>query len=364
MAKISFLLTEPNATKPTPVFAFLSFDGKRVKVYTGLSVEPRHWNKGDQRLLTRGFPQHGLTNDALQGIEDRLLAYYAECRAQGVLPTADELRAVALPQEKEPATSKTVELITRPTFWSRFEEFLVQSREQGQPRTAQASATAGRHLREFGQQAKVAIDFDAITPGLGDKFASYLLKIGQTDNTIAKQFVRLKRFMKWAADRGYHASAKYQRLTWQRHDPEILTLTKEEVGALEDLSLAEGGYLDNARALSLLACYTGLRYSDLVSIRPEHLKGQLLRLTMQKTRETVVVPLTDSALALVQRQLAGQVRLITNQKLNEYLKELGKLAGITEPFELRRYRGGKRETTTMPKWEKMGCHTGRRTFVT
>lgn len=364
MAKISFLLTEPNATKPTPVFAFLSFDGKRVKVYTGLSVEPRHWNKGDQRLVTRGFPQHGLTNDALQGIEDRLLTYYAECRAQGVLPTADELRAVALPQEKEPEPSKKVELVTRPTFWSRFEEFLVQSREQGQPRTAQASATAGRHLREFGQRAKVPVDFDAITPGLGDKFASYLLKIGQTDNTIAKQFVRLKRFMKWAADRGYHTNAKYQRLSWQRHDPEILTLTKEEVAAMEDLSLAEGGYLDNARALFLLACYTGLRYSDLVSIRPEHMKGQLLRLTMQKTRETVVVPLTGAALTLVQRQLAGGVRLITNQKLNEYLKEVGKLAGITEPFELIRYRGGKRETTIMPKWEKMGCHTGRRTFVT
>ncbi|HEX8326654.1 MAG TPA: hypothetical protein VF629_03875 [Hymenobacter sp.] len=66
----------------------------------------------------------------------------------------------------------------------------------------------------------------------------------------------------------------------------------------------------------------------------------------------------------MQRQLAGGVRLITNQKLNEYLKELGQLAAINEPFELIRYRGGKRETTTMPKWEKMGCHTGRRTFVT
>ncbi|HEX8326656.1 MAG TPA: hypothetical protein VF629_03885 [Hymenobacter sp.] len=118
-----------------------------------------------------GLPQNGLTNDALQGIEDRLLTYYAECRAQGVLPTADELRAVAAPQEKE-VKSVAPASTAPPTFWSRFEEFLAQSREQGQPRTAQASATAGRHLREFGQQAKVTIDFDAITPGLGDKFAS------------------------------------------------------------------------------------------------------------------------------------------------------------------------------------------------
>ncbi|HEX8350920.1 MAG TPA: site-specific integrase [Hymenobacter sp.] len=364
MAKISFLLTEPNATKLTPVFAFLSFDGKRVKVYTGLSVDPRQWIKADQRLLTRGYPKNGLTNDAFQDLEDRLLTYYAECRAQGILPTADDLRAVAVPKGKEPELSQAEVVTARPTFWSFFDEFLAQSKEQGQPRTAQASATSGRHLREFGEQAKITIDFDAITPALGDKFASYLLKIGQTDNTIAKQFVRLKRFMKWAADRGYHTNAKYQRLTWQRHDPEILTLTNEEVAAIEGLPLVMGSYLDNARALFLLACYTGLRYSDLVSIRSEHLKGQLLRITMQKTRETVVVPLTTTALELVQRQLAGEVRLITNQKLNEYLKELGRMADITEPFELIRYRGGKRETTTMLKWEKIGCHTGRRTFVT
>lgn len=66
----------------------------------------------------------------------------------------------------------------------------------------------------------------------------------------------------------------------------------------------------------------------------------------------------------MKRQLAGEVRLITNQKLNAYLKELGQLAGIAEPFELIRYRGGKRDATTFPKWERIGCHTGRCTFVT
>jgi hypothetical protein len=49
MAAVSFLLKEPNATKPTPIFAFLSFDGKRVKVYTGLSILPKQWIKANQR---------------------------------------------------------------------------------------------------------------------------------------------------------------------------------------------------------------------------------------------------------------------------------------------------------------------------
>jgi integrase len=363
MAKISFLLTEPKSVKPTPLFAFISFDGKRVKVYTGLSVYPKQWIKEDQKLLTRGYPKNGEHNDTLEWIKQQLETCYNYYRKAGQLPTAQALREAVLPREVEEATTSS-ERRTTPTFWKWFEEYLEDTRQKSQSRTAQASATAGKHLREFGQKKNVIVDFATITPAMGDKFAAYLLQAGQTDNTIAKQFVRLKRFMKWAAERGLHTNTQYPRLTWQRHDPEILTLTAEEVEAIEQLALVEGSYLDNARALFLLACYTGLRYSDLVSIRPEHVKGRALRITTQKTRETVTIPLRESAIALIERYLAGKVRLITNQKLNEYLKELGRQAGINEEFELIRYRAGKRDTSTMPKWQKLGCHTGRRTFVT
>lgn len=46
------------------------------------------------------------------------------------------------------------------------------------------------------------------------------------------------------------------------------------------------------------------------------------------------------------------------------LKVLGPRAAIDEPFELICYRGGKREATTIPKWQRIGSHTARRTFVT
>ena len=51
-------------------------------------------------------------------------------------------------------------------------------------------------------------------------------------------------------------------------------------------------------------------------------------MTTQKTRETVTVPLRAEALVIIEQLLAGKVRPITNQKLNDYLKELGQLASI------------------------------------
>ena len=362
MANVSFLLKEPNAIKPTPIFAFLSFDGQRVKVYTGLRILPKQWLKADQRAQVRGYPDNGALNDALELAEERLLSCYREQRAQGQLPSPNALRTAI---EPAPAVMTSVNAVSTRSFWHHFDEWIALTHSQSKPRSAQVYATAARHLREFGQASGYAVDFGTITLPFGDRYATYLLHtVKLTDNTVAKQVLTLKRFLRWARDRGYTDATGFDRLTWKRQEPDIMTLTAGEVAALEQLELPAGGYLDNARHLFLLACYTGLRFSDLVSIRAEHLRGQVLRMTTQKTRETVTVPLRVEALAIVEQLLAGKVRAITNQKLNDYLKELGQLAGIDAPVEVIRFRGGVRESTTVAKWERLGCHTGRRTFVT
>ncbi|WP_460676755.1 site-specific integrase [Hymenobacter coalescens] len=330
-----------------------------MKVPTGLKVLPRQWVVDNQRGQTKGRNNpNGPLNDRLDDIETALTNCYTAAVAAGNLPSPEELRAAVVLTEAAPVP------VAR-AFWDYYEEWVSITRAAGQVRTAQTYATAARHLREFGQASGTAVDFDLITPAWGDKFTAYLLHTArQTDNTIQKHITRLKSFMKWAAERGYHDTTGYARLSWKRQEPDIMTLTAEEVAALEALELPAAGYLDNARSLFLLSCYTGLRYSDLVSIRPEHLRGQTLRLTTQKTRETVTIPLQARALPIVRRMVEGQIRAVSNQKLNDYLKELGERAGITEPIEVIRYRGGKRESTTLPKWQKLGCHTGRRTFVT
>ena len=78
-----------------------------------------------------------------------------------------------------------------------------------------------------------------------------------------------------------------------------MTLSMAGVAHLATLPSPAGGYLDNARGLFLLSCYIGLRYSDLVSIRPEHVYCTTLRLVMQKTRDVVTVPLCAEAAHLV-----------------------------------------------------------------
>ena len=54
---------------------------------------------------------------------------------------------------------------------------------------------------------------------------------------------------------------------------------------------------------------------------------------------------------------------VSNQKMNEYLKELGELAEIDEPVRETYYKGNERIDEVTPKYALLCTHTGRRTFI-
>lgn len=55
---------------------------------------------------------------------------------------------------------------------------------------------------------------------------------------------------------------------------------------------------------------------------------------------------------------------ISNQKLNDYIKIIGKMAGLTQPVSITVPQGGTRVQVTIPFYDAMGTHTARRSFAT
>jgi integrase len=86
---------------------------------------------------------------------------------------------------------------------------------------------------------------------------------------------------------------------------------------------------------------------------------------VKKTKELLTVPLTSYSKEILKKYTThNPLPMISNQKLNDYVKELCQFAGFTEPVEIVRFRGAKREAVTYPKHELIGMHTGRKTFAT
>lgn len=97
MASITFFLKEPWQAQPTLIIARVSVASAKIKVYTGLRVEPRKWLQASQLVQTRGNTQAGRLNDTLAAQRAQPEAYLLDALAAGRVPTPEQLRQVLDP---------------------------------------------------------------------------------------------------------------------------------------------------------------------------------------------------------------------------------------------------------------------------
>jgi len=160
-------------------------------------------------------------------------------------------------------------------------------------------------------------------------------------------------------------------LTIKKPEAENIYLTDREI---ETLYRMEGlsKRLDKVRDLFLIGCYTGQRYEDFTSIKPENeqeiehdgKKVKCLVITQSKTKKKVTIPLVNPKLKAILQKYGMTAPTISNQKLNKYVKELAKLAGFIDKIEINDFRAGRHEKKVYEKWEKVSSHTARRSFAT
>ena len=133
---------------------------------------------------------------------------------------------------------------------------------------------------------------------------------------------------------------------------------------IEKLDLSDDLRIDRVRDMFLVGCYTGLRFSDLSQLKIENIqKGKrVIKVRTQKTEETVVIPIGSVVNRLIEKY-DGHFPVISNDKMNEYLKEVGEKATLKEK-EIIYTKGGKRKREVYKKWELITVHTARRSFAT
>ncbi len=89
----------------------------------------------------------------------------------------------------------------------------------------------------------------------------------------------------------------------------------------------------------------------------------LLKVRTEKTDEEVIIPLHTVAKSILDKY-SGTPRLISNQKFNQYIKEVCRIVGLTDLVTLTRTCGGKKVKTTNEKCDVVSSHTARRSFAT
>src|SRR5699024_2125661 len=119
----------------------------------------------------------------------------------------------------------------------------------------------------------------------------------------------------------------------------------------------------------LFLCFSGIRYSDVYKLKKSDIKDGRFEVTTEKTADRLVIELNNTSEAILEKYKNSPFKndkalpVISNQKMNVFLKELGEIAGIDEPITDEYYIGNKRHDITKPKYEYLTTHIGRRSFI-
>ena len=123
--------------------------------------------------------------------------------------------------------------------------------------------------------------------------------------------------------------------------------------------------LERVRDLFVFQCFTGVRFSDIENLSWDDIKNSTWNLRTQKTKDIIQIPLSGYALSILAKygDWEKPLPVISNQKMNKYVKELCKKAEINDKVKIVQYRGSERIENTYKKYEVIGSHTARRTFI-
>ena len=247
------------------------------------------------------------------------------------------------------------------------------------------------HFKEFMKDTGITYDFQDVDLDCYVKYKAWLMAqdiskdkadpkhepVHYADNTIGGFIKKLKCVLRAAESRGYPVNPAYKSTEFKAQssvDVDTIYLTREEVERFEKVDLTQkedGKNLELARDIFLVGVWTAQRVSDYNNLKPENIKVvdnngtpmTYISIHQQKTGRLVEIPCNAKVREILNKYPKGLPHL-SDQKINKYIKDIGKMAKIDEVVEVKGSRGGQVIKEYYKKYELICTHTARRTGAT
>ncbi len=321
--KVNFVIrqTKKKSDGCVPIEMTICVKGKRRYVSTGREVKPSEFNsktqtvKGDKEL-----------NEFLKTLKARMYAIETTLMSKDVNVSIDTVLDVFRNGEHE-RTMTFLQLfeIHNGNVGKRVKQKLIT------PTTlSKYEVTKDYVIRYIKAELKRDdILVKDITPSFIDNLFVFLLEF-MSNNTAIQKMKQVKRVIRFAVDEGYIKVSPYK-ITLKKEKKEVQPLTIKEVNAIRKKKI-DIKRLAKIRDLFIFECYTGLAFTDLMSLNNNdfHIDESGNKWIIKKRHKTNVVatiPLLPIALEILDKY-NYKLPHMSNVKYNAYLKEIGDICGI------------------------------------
>jgi integrase len=367
----TFFLRKPKWERETLILfsCFFKREGKngRKFVYsTGETIHPDHWDFQNRMPLTRGAKKAD-NRGSIKRQLDRYGACFSQNRSRCLSMQQDftsQILKKAFDEEfKKAPTGKNI-------FFDAYDEFVEEKKknQEWKPSTIKRYKNIKNLLESFEEKTGYQLTFNSINSKFHAEFTHYCMETkGHVNNTYSRNLGLFKTFMHWSLD---SSNAYTYNDEFKKFKKKERVVTPQIALKLEDLEKLINHdfklpHLERVRDVFVFACVTGLRFGELKLVRKENVIEDTLHLKEEKGAEKDIraIPLNDLAMFLL-RKYNFHLPLITNQRQNEYIKDVFEAVGYTWDVEKSVTKGKEVIRETMAFYERVSTHTARRTFIT
>lgn len=196
-----------------------------------------------------------------------------------------------------------------------------------------------------------------------------------SDSTIGKAVTILKTFFGLIKDEELPISLDFEKrgkFVSMSDEASDTYLNEDEILNIFNLDLSKNNRLDNVRDWLIIGVWTGLRISDFKRLDISNIKNNIITIVTQKTKKRVSLGMHPQLKAVLDKRGGQFPKKISDQKFNEYVKEVVQLAGITQEIESAKMINIGNEDDKVfrkikgiyPKYDVISSHTCRRSFAT
>jgi integrase len=228
-------------------------------------------------------------------------------------------------------------------------------------------------LTKYEKKNKTLLQIKDVNLSFKDSFERYCITESYAPNTITKAIKMIKTICLHAKDNRIETNYQLDSIKTKYHKTETIYFTFAELQTIEQTKYNDS--LENVKDWLIISCYTGQRVSDFMNFTADKIRVEngknLLEFTQKKTNKIMTIPIHPKVLEILNKRNGKFPKPISDQKYNDYIKEVCKIAGLTDLVQgskkletapnSKKFR---KDTGLYPKFDLVTSHIGRRSFAT
>ena len=328
--------TKLNKAGEAPIFMRITVNGERADASIKRSIEPRLWNTAKGKAVENGRGCKDL-NLYLDAISANIFRIQRDVELEG-LELSPHIVLDRYLGKKRPERHTLIEV-----FIEHNEKQKKLSGIDIAPATVVRYETCRKLITQFLRSAyrREDIYLDELSRQFIEDYEFFLKTERKCSHNTTIQYLKnLKKITRIAMTKGWLKTDPYVGIRFHKEQVERDFLDKSELKKLLDKQI-DIPRLSQIRDVFAFCCLTGLAFSDVKQLRPEHIAVDIngvnwIRKPRQKTGSMCNIPIISAAQEILSRysdndycQMHGVLLPVcSNQKMNAYLKELADVCGI------------------------------------